>query len=80
MVNDVLSTFGAPETPWGGVKESGLGITHSDEGLRELCEKRHVNVDRIAPRRELWWYPYNEKTHRIMLKAMRFLFRPRRRA
>jgi acyl-CoA reductase-like NAD-dependent aldehyde dehydrogenase len=79
MVNDVLATYGAPETPWHGVKQSGLGLTHSDDGLRALCELRHVNVDRIAPRRELWWYPYNEKTYGWALKVMRFLFRPKRR-
>jgi succinate-semialdehyde dehydrogenase/glutarate-semialdehyde dehydrogenase len=80
MVNDVLATYAAPETPWGGVKQSGLGHTHSDDGLREMCEQRHVNVDRFAPRKELWWYPYSDKTYRLLLKAMRFLFRPRRRA
>ena len=33
MVNDCLLTFGAPETPWAGVKQSGIGVTHSDRGL-----------------------------------------------
>ncbi len=80
MVNDVLNTYAAPETPWGGIKQSGIGITHSAEGLRALCQARHVNADRIAPRRDLWWYPYSDKAHGFMLKAMRFLFRGRRRA
>jgi acyl-CoA reductase-like NAD-dependent aldehyde dehydrogenase len=79
MVNDVLATYGAPETPWHGVKQSGLGLTHSDDGLRALCELRHVNVDRLAPRRDLWWYPYSDKTYGWVLKAMRLLFRPKRR-
>ena len=48
MVNDCLLTFGAPETPWAGVKQSGIGRTHSDRGLRDLCQTRHVNYDRIA--------------------------------
>jgi succinate-semialdehyde dehydrogenase/glutarate-semialdehyde dehydrogenase len=74
MVNDVLNTYGAPETPWGGVKQSGIGRTHSDEGLRDMCQARHVNVDRIAPRRDLWWYPYSDKTFGLLLKAMRLLF------
>ncbi len=79
MINDVLATYGAPETPWHGVKQSGLGLTHSDDGLRALCELRHVNIDRLAPRRELWWYPYSDKTYGWVLRAMRFLFRPKRR-
>ena len=79
MVNDVLATYGAPETPWGGVKQSGLGFTHSDDGLRHLCEQRHVNVDRIAPKRDIWWYPYSSRTYGWLLKGMRILFRPRKR-
>jgi succinate-semialdehyde dehydrogenase/glutarate-semialdehyde dehydrogenase len=79
MVNDVLATYGAPETPWAGLKQSGLGRTHSDDGLRDLCQTRHVNVDRLAPRRDIWWYPYSDKTFGWILKATRFLFRARKR-
>jgi acyl-CoA reductase-like NAD-dependent aldehyde dehydrogenase len=75
MINDCLLTFGAPETPWGGIKQSGIGVTHSDNGLRELCQSRHVNYDRLAFAKELWWYPYSDKLYRQTLKAMRFLFR-----
>ncbi|HEY3356300.1 MAG TPA: aldehyde dehydrogenase family protein [Polyangia bacterium] len=79
MVNDVLATYGMPETPWAGVKQSGLGMTHSDDGLRALCQTRHVNVDRFAPKRELWWYPYGEKPYRLLMGAMRLLWRPKKR-
>ena len=74
MVNDVLNTYGAPETPWAGLKQSGIGRTHSDDGLRDLCQTRHVNVDRLAPRRDIWWYPYSGKTMGMLLKGMRLLF------
>jgi succinate-semialdehyde dehydrogenase/glutarate-semialdehyde dehydrogenase len=74
MVNDVLNTFGCPETPWGGVKMSGIGRTHSVIGLRDLCELRHVNYDRVKLPRELWWYPYREGTYKLMLKASKLLF------
>ncbi len=75
MVNDCLLTFGAPETPWGGIKQSGIGVTHSDHGLRELCQSRHVNYDRLALAKELWWYPYSDKLYQQTLKAMRWIFR-----
>jgi len=75
MVNDCLLTYGAPETPWGGVKQSGLGRTHSAQGLRDLCEIRHVNYDRLTLKRELWWYPYSEKMYQRTLQAIRWLFR-----
>jgi succinate-semialdehyde dehydrogenase/glutarate-semialdehyde dehydrogenase len=74
MVNDVLNSYAIPETPWGGVKQSGIGRTHSDEGLRDLCHVRHVSVDRVAPRRDLWWYPYSDRTLEWMKRGMRLVF------
>ncbi len=81
MINDVLNTYGCPETPWGGVKESGVGRTHSVIGLKELCQTRHVNYDRVAVPREIWWYPYKQRTFDWALKGMKLLFgkRPWRR-
>jgi acyl-CoA reductase-like NAD-dependent aldehyde dehydrogenase len=74
MINDVLHTYGCPETPWGGVKHSGIGRTHSIHGLRDLCQTRHVNHDRIATPRELWWYPYKEGTFKAALATARLFF------
>lgn len=74
MINDVLATYAAPETPWGGVKHSGIGRTHSAHGLRDLCETRHVNHDRVALPREVWWYPYKPSTFRALLQGARLLF------
>jgi succinate-semialdehyde dehydrogenase/glutarate-semialdehyde dehydrogenase len=75
MVNDVLMTYGLPETPWMGVKDSGLGRVHSAEGLKSLCEARHVNHDHlITLAREMWWYPYGEKAYKRALGALRLLF------
>lgn len=76
MVNDVLSAYAAPEAPFGGVKESGFGRVHGDEGLRDLCEVRHVNYDRVSlGSREPLWYPYGEKSYKAALKGLRLLFR-----
>jgi succinate-semialdehyde dehydrogenase/glutarate-semialdehyde dehydrogenase len=75
MVNDVLGTYAYPETPWGGVKQSGIGRTHSDDGLRDLCESRHINYDLLRPgKRELWWYPYSEKSFRTAKRLLKGLF------
>ncbi len=74
MINDVLNTYACPETPWGGVKQSGIGRTHSMIGLRDLCDTRHVNHDRVALGREVWWYPYKEGTFRALLRGARLLF------
>jgi acyl-CoA reductase-like NAD-dependent aldehyde dehydrogenase len=64
MHNDALYTHAAPETPWGGVKASGLGRVHGKHGLRDLCEVRHVNLERFNfP--AFWYYPYSAKAYRL---------------
>ncbi len=60
-VNEVLLTHASPETPWGGVKASGLGFTHSAEGLRAMCEARHVNYSPWPPLLMPWFFPYHRK-------------------
>jgi succinate-semialdehyde dehydrogenase/glutarate-semialdehyde dehydrogenase len=75
MINDVIATNGFPETPWGGVKGSGLGHTHSDDGLRRLCQQRHVHYHWLrALRHELWWYPYTRTRESVVVKLQHALF------
>jgi acyl-CoA reductase-like NAD-dependent aldehyde dehydrogenase len=76
MVNDVLTAFACPEAPFGGVKGSGYGRVHGDEGLREMCETRHVNYNRVPTfRTEPVWFPYRHSTHRTMQRLMRAFMR-----
>lgn len=75
MVNDVVAAYAYPETPFGGVKESGFGRVHGEEGLRDMCEVRHVNYDRVALTREPTWFPYGERTYKAAKRGLRLLFR-----
>ncbi|MCL4478032.1 MAG: aldehyde dehydrogenase family protein [Deltaproteobacteria bacterium] len=68
-INDHIMTYGIPETPWGGSKESGFGRTHSDIGLMEFVEPIHIHVDRAWIKKKPWWYPYDRKTL-LFLKVM----------
>jgi succinate-semialdehyde dehydrogenase/glutarate-semialdehyde dehydrogenase len=76
MVNDLITSHGMPETPWHGVKHSGLGIVHADDGLRALSEMRHVNYPRRVPwlRKELWWFPYTDGGWKLLRYASGLLF------
>lgn len=74
MINDVLSSHGFPETPWGGVKLSGIGRVHSDMGLLELVDVHHVNYPRFPMPRELWWYPYRESLYRLGMTVIKRFF------
>jgi len=59
-VNEVLYTGGLGETPWGGIKESGIGRTHSDMGLYEFVNVRHIHRPRtrLTVFKSVWWFPY----------------------
>ncbi|HKO59793.1 MAG TPA: aldehyde dehydrogenase family protein [Pyrinomonadaceae bacterium] len=59
MVNEVVYTHGIPQTPWGGVKQSGYGRTHGRMGLLELVWPQHVHVNRVSFLPDLWWYGYS---------------------
>ena len=67
-INDHVSSFGEPTAPWGGVKWSGIGRIHGLLGLREMVHPKYVSLDRgRGP--ELWWYPYDAETDRLMSRA-----------
>ncbi|MDZ4837908.1 MAG: aldehyde dehydrogenase family protein [Candidatus Melainabacteria bacterium] len=56
-INDCLFTHAAPQLPWGGLKKSGFGRSHSKFGLMDLVNIKHINID--APGvAKIWWYPY----------------------
>lgn len=73
IINDNLLTHGIPQTPWGGVKESGFGRTHGKAGLLEMVEARHVHVNR-STLPNLWWYPYSEKKYLFFKNALTLLY------
>jgi hypothetical protein len=47
-VNDMAVTFAIPETPFGGVKNSGIGRVNGEIGLRGYCHIQPVIVDRLG--------------------------------
>jgi succinate-semialdehyde dehydrogenase/glutarate-semialdehyde dehydrogenase len=65
MVNEVLYTHGIASTPWGGVKQSGLGRTHGRAGLLELVSPRHIHVNRLGFLPDLWWFGYTPDAGRL---------------
>lgn len=59
-INEVVYTAGLPETPWGGVKETGFGRKHSARGLYEFVNTRHIHKPRssLFVFKSFWWFPY----------------------
>jgi acyl-CoA reductase-like NAD-dependent aldehyde dehydrogenase len=71
-INDHAYSRAAAQTPWGGVKDSGTGVTHSKFGLYEMVDKRLVAEDsgRVPVG---WWYPYDDARRRgfaAMIEAL----------
>lgn len=56
--NDHAYSYGTCQAPWGGVKDSGHGRTHSRHGLYAMSSVKFVDVDRgrLTPP---WWFPYD---------------------
>jgi succinate-semialdehyde dehydrogenase/glutarate-semialdehyde dehydrogenase len=75
LVNDVLVNGGMPETPFGGIKESGFGRVLGAEGLRAMCHTKHISVDRVKmPARNPLWFPYTKKSYATLQKGLRAMF------
>jgi len=65
IVNDVLYTHAVAQTPWGGVKQSGLGRTHGRAGLLELVSQQHIHINRFSFLPDLWWFNYSPPAGRL---------------
>ena len=61
MVNDLVSIVGNPALPFGGVKNSGFGRYHGDEGLLSFTHEKAIMVDRGWLDFEPFWFPYQKK-------------------
>lgn len=59
--NDVGYSYGAGQASWGGVKDSGFGVTHSKHGLYGASRITYTDRDR-GHFREPWWYPYRPRS------------------
>jgi acyl-CoA reductase-like NAD-dependent aldehyde dehydrogenase len=56
--NDAAYSYGVGQASWGGVKQSGVGRTHSKHGLYDCSRVKFVDADRgrvPVP----WWFPYD---------------------
>ncbi len=80
LVNDVTYSYGLVDTPWQGMKESGMGRSHSDEGLLEFVYPKHINIDRSPAfmRRRMWWFPYSTTGYELLKKVVRAFVEPLR--
>jgi succinate-semialdehyde dehydrogenase/glutarate-semialdehyde dehydrogenase len=72
-INDHLFSHGACQTPWGGVKESGLGRTHSKFGLYE-CVNVKLKLWEPSIVKNPWWFPYDATLGNALKQAATILY------
>jgi len=71
-VNDISVTYGIPEAPFGGVKESGVGQVNGEVGIRGYCHLHPVIVD--TTKKAQGGYPYTEESAAGLRKMVKTVF------
>ena len=72
-INDHMYSHSACACPWGGVKESGLGRSHSKFGLYECVNVKLLSWE-PSRTRDFWWHPYDESLGKAVHAAAQILY------
>ena len=73
-VNDSQLNYLALELPMGGWKASGLGSRHGAAGIRKYCRQQSLLVTRLAPSKDLWFYPFRPSTTKLIGRIVKLLY------
>ncbi|HSF57647.1 MAG TPA: aldehyde dehydrogenase family protein [Candidatus Binatia bacterium] len=74
-VNDGLVNYIIPDTPMGGVKDSGFGRRHGVEGIRKYCYQKTLVIDRFGLKSDFPWFPASAKKTAQMRRLISLLWR-----
>jgi acyl-CoA reductase-like NAD-dependent aldehyde dehydrogenase len=74
VVNDCMLTYGVTESPFGGIKDSGIGRVNGEIGLRSYCNTQSILIDRLGGKSEPLWYPYSARKMNMMKRVLRFIW------
>lgn len=77
-INDCMNHFMIMDAPFGGWKNSGPGVRHSQEGLLQFTKPQTIFWHRFGlpflRQREFWWFPYRTWARRLMKILTRLFF------
>lgn len=73
-INDTMITVANPFLPFGGVKESGLGSYHGEQGLLAFCTSAAVMESGGRRRTELNWFPYTPEKKELLVELLKKLY------
>jgi acyl-CoA reductase-like NAD-dependent aldehyde dehydrogenase len=72
-LNDHMYSHGACSCSWGGVKDSGLGRSHSKFGFYE-CVNIKLTTWEPSRTRDFWWHPYDQSLGTAIHSAAQLLY------
>jgi acyl-CoA reductase-like NAD-dependent aldehyde dehydrogenase len=72
-VNDHMYSHNAPQLPWGGVKQSGFGRTHSKHGVYECVQVKMVGSDGGHLPRP-YYFPYASRQAKFVPTLLRAMY------
>jgi acyl-CoA reductase-like NAD-dependent aldehyde dehydrogenase len=72
-VNDHSFSHGACQCAWGGVKDSGLGRSHSKFGFYECVNIKQTSYE-PGWTRDFWWQPYDEDLGQAIRSSAQLLY------
>ncbi|MFI5028385.1 MAG: aldehyde dehydrogenase family protein [Solirubrobacterales bacterium] len=72
-INDHSFSHGACQCAWGGVKDSGVGRSHSKFGFYE-CANIKMNAWEPGLTRDFWWHPYDATLGEAVRASAKLLY------
>ncbi len=72
-INDHMYSHGVCSCAWGGVKDSGVGRSHSKFGFYECVNVKQLSYE-PGLTRNFWWHPYDRSLGRSMHEAAHLLY------
>jgi acyl-CoA reductase-like NAD-dependent aldehyde dehydrogenase len=72
-INDHMYSHGTCSCAWGGVKDSGVGRSHSKFGFYECVNVKQLSWE-PGLTRNFWWHPYDRSLGRAMHEAATLLY------
>ena len=73
-VNDAQMNYSALNLPMGGWKTSGIGTRHGANGIRKYTKIQSLMVTRVAPKREIFMFPYSRRTTLLLRRMFKLLY------
>jgi acyl-CoA reductase-like NAD-dependent aldehyde dehydrogenase len=74
VINDASMAYGAPEAPFGGLKDSGVGQVNGLGALRSYTHPQPIFIDRWSMKKDRVWYPYTPESIEEIDGLIRFVY------